>query len=158
MQKIKLILQLFARDGANYSLYNGTKLEYSEISKESFVQIHGITDTPDIGGEPNSIDTTDLDNIEYETARQGLMPVQKYNFDMNLEDPAADANMNIISKLEDSKKIYLWKLTYANGIVITFKSKVKTTIKAGKSGELIKFTTHLQAETEPTRTIPNASV
>ena len=46
----------------NYKAYNGSKLEYSETEAGVYTQIKGIKQTPDVGGTPNKIDTTDLDN------------------------------------------------------------------------------------------------
>ena len=139
----------------NYKAYNGTKLEYASTSDtETFTRIYGLRSIPDIGGEPNEINTTDLDNLEYETAMYGLKPAQKYNFEFNMQDPNAEANIKLASDLEDNGLYYFWKLTYANGIVVTFESKVKTTLLGGSSGDLIGFTMHLAPKGEPQRTIP----
>lgn len=137
-----------------YSAYNGSKLEYSESENGTYKKIAGLKTTPDIGGEPNKIDTTDLDNTEYETQMNGLKPAQAYNFDFNMENPSVEANIKIASDLEDSKKIYFWKYTLTNGIVTTFRSDVKTTIAGGSNGDLIGFTMHLSPMDEPVKTIP----
>lgn len=137
-----------------YSAYNGSKLEYSEEESGAYKKINGLKTTPDIGGEPNSIDTTDLDNIEFETAMNGLKPAQKYNFEFNMEDPSAESNIKIASDLEDTKKIYYWKYTLTNGIITSFRSDVKTMIAGGGSGDLIGFTMYLSPIDEPKRTIP----
>lgn len=143
-----------ARTGAQYSALNGTKLEYSATESGTYAQIYGLKTLPDIGGEPNTIDTTDLDNTEYETAILGLKPVQNYNFEFNMEDPNATANIKIVSDMEDSGNEYYFKLTYSNGIVVTFSSKVRTTITGGSTGELAGFTMHVSPTGEPVRTIP----
>lgn len=137
----------------NYSAMNGAKLEYSETEDGEYTRIKGLKTTPDIGGEPNEIDTTDLDNIEYETAQYGLKPAQKYTFDFNMENPTAEANIKVASDLEDSEEVYFWKYTLSNGIVISFKSKVRTTILGGSSGDLNGFQMHLAPKGEPTRKI-----
>lgn len=137
-----------------YKAYNGSKLEYCATENGNYTQIKGLKTTPDIGGEPNTIDTTDLDNTEYETAINGLKPAQNYNFEFNMEDPSAEANIKLASDLEDSKNVVYWKYTLANGIVISFRSDVKTTITGGSSGDLIGFTMHLAPVEEPTRTFP----
>lgn len=69
-----------ARSGANYHAFNGSKLEYATTQNGTYTQIYGLRTTPDIGGTPNQIDTTDLDNLRYETAINGLMPAQQYEF------------------------------------------------------------------------------
>lgn len=140
-----------------YSAYNGTKLEYSSTENGTYTQIKGIKQTPDVGGSPNKIDTTDLDNTKYETAINGLIPAQDYEFEFNMENPTASANIKLASDLEDSGAIYYWKYTLSNGIVITFRSDVKTTIQGGGSGDLIGFSISLSPVDEIEKTIPTTS-
>lgn len=138
----------------NYHAYNGTKLEYSETEEGTYTRIYGLRTIPDIGGEPNTIDTTDLDNTEYETNMYGLKPAQAYSLEFNMQDPSAEANIKLASDLEDSGLNYYWKLTYSNGIIVKFQSKVKTTILGGSSNDLIGFQMHLAPKNEPEKVIP----
>lgn len=140
----------------DFSTYNGTKIEYQTGTGQqaTWNKIKGLISVPDVGGEPKKIDTTTLDNLKYETNKNGLMPAQNYEFEFNLEDPSANANIKQASDLEDAGDVYSWKLTYSNGIVVTFDSTVRTAIKAGKSDELIKFSMYLSPIGEPVRTIP----
>ena len=147
-----------AREGAVYSAFNGSKLEYSTTENGSYTQIYGLKTIPDIGGTPNQIDTTDLDNTEFETAINGLKPAQQYEFEFNMESPTATANIKLASDLEDAGTKAYWKLTLANGIVISFQSDVKTTINGGSSGDLIGFTMILSPIAEPTVTINTTSL
>lgn len=141
----------------SYSIYNGSKLEYSTTSSGTYIQIKGIKQAPDIGGTPNRIDTTDLDNLKYETAMTGLLPAQEYDFEFNMEDPTASANIKLANDLEDAGEIYYWKYTLSNGIVISFRSDVRTTIQGGGSQDLIGFIMHLSPIDEITKTIPTTS-
>ena len=125
-------------DTLSYSAYNGTKLEYCATQSGSYKQIKGLLSVPDIGGEPNDIDTTTLDNQKYETSKYGLMPAVKLAYEYNLEDPSAESNFKLACDLEDSGQEYYWKLTYSNGIVVSYKSAVITDIKGGGSGEIEK--------------------
>lgn len=123
----------------NYSTYNGTKLSYSEVGKETYKQIKGLLNVPDIGSEPKEIDTTSLDNTEYETAKYGLKKAVKLALEFNLEDPTAEANIKVAHDLAKSKKIYDFKIELPNGITHKFQSKVIISFKGGKSDELQKF-------------------
>jgi len=147
-----------ARDGAVYSAFNGSKLEYSTTEIGSYTQIYGLKTIPDIGGTPNQIDTTDLDNTEFETAINGLKPAQQYEFEFNCEQPSAEANIKLVSDLEDAGTKVYWKLTLANGIVVSFQSDVRTTINGGSSGDLIGFTMILAPISEPVVTISTTSL
>ena len=141
----------------NYHSYNGTKLEYCATQTGSYTRIYGLKTIPDIGGEPNKIDTTDLDNTEFETNMYGLKPAQAYTFEFNMQDPSATANIKLASDLEDAGTDYYWKLTYSNGVVVSFQSKVKTTLLGGSSNDLIGFQMHLAPKNEPTKTIPTSA-
>lgn len=147
-----------ARSGAKYSAFNGSKLEYSETQGGTYKQIYGIKTAPDIGGTPNQIDTTDLDNTEYETAINGLKPAQQYEFEFNMEDPSAEANFKVAYDLEEAGTKAYWKYTLSNGIEIAFQSDVRTTISGGSSGDLLGFTMTLSPISEPTITINTASL
>lgn len=137
----------------DFSTFNGTKLEYSS-DNTTWTQIKGLVNVPDIGGEPNKVDTTTLDNLKYQTQKNGLMPAQSYAYEFNLEDPSVSANIKLASDLEDTGDVYHWKLTYSNGIVVTYDSDVRTDIKGGGSDELIKFGMYHSPIGEPVRTIP----
>lgn len=137
-----------------YNALNGSKLEFSATKDGAYTAISGLKTIPDIGGTPNTIDTTCLDNTKYETAINGLIPVQSYEFEFNLEEPSAESNIKLVSDLEDNGTIVYWKLTYSSGIIVEFRSDVKTTIKGGSSGDLEGFTMTLTPIDEPTRTIP----
>lgn len=139
-----------------YSAMNGSKLEYSATQSGTYKRITGLATTPDIGGTPNTIDTTSLDNEEFETAINGLKPVQQYDFEFNMEDPSAESNINLVSALEESKTKAFWKYTLKNGIVISFQSDVAITINGGSNGDLIGFTMTLTPIGEPEVTIPNS--
>ena len=106
---LKLNIQLFADEGLNYHSYSGTKLSYSATNEGPFKQIKGLTTSPDIGSEPEDIETTSMDNLKYKTAIQGLMDVQKYTFEFNMEDPTAESNIKLVSDLEDSGQPVYWK-------------------------------------------------
>lgn len=142
----------------SYSTYNGAKLEFASTESGERTRIYGLNSIPDIGGEPNEIDTTNLDNIKYETSMYGLMPATKLPYEFNLEDPNVNSNIKLASDLEDSKSIYHWWLTLPNGIVFYYRSKVITDIKGGSSGDLVKFGMYHNPISEIKRTIPETSV
>ena len=131
----------------------GTKLSYATTSSGTYTKINGLSTVPDIGGTPNTIDTTNMDNVKYETSIQHLMPAQQYDFKFDIEDPSATSNMKVISDLEDAGTICYWKVEYPTGITVSFQSDVRTTIQGGEHGDLAKFTIHLAPINEPTRTI-----
>lgn len=140
----------------NYHTFSQSKLEYASEEKGAYSRVYGLRVIPDIGSEPEDIETTTLDNEKYKTSILGLQDVQKYAFEFNMEDPSAESNYKIVCDLEDSKNVYYWKLTLSNGVTIAFRSKVTTSIQGGEYGDLIGFTMTLAPIGEPTKTIPTA--
>ena len=61
----------------------GTKLEFS-TDGETWTRVYGLASTPDFGGEPNTIDSTTLDNTEYETNVLGLQPSNVLSYEINM--------------------------------------------------------------------------
>ena len=141
----------------NYHTYSQSKLEYSATAEGAFKRLYGLRVVPDIGGEPEEIETTSLDNEKYKTAILGLQEVQKYPFEFNMEDPSAEANYKQACDIEDSGEAYYWKLTLSNGITISFRSKATTAIQGGEYGDLIGFTMTLSPIGEPEKTIPEVA-
>lgn len=141
-------------ESRNYHAYSQTKLEYSTTSNGTYIRLYGLKVVPDIGSEPEDIETTTLDNQKFKTSILGLQDVQKYTFEFNMEDPNAEANYKKACDIEDSGDVYYWKLTLSNGVVISFRSKATTSIKGGEYGDLIGFNMTLAPIGEPTKTIP----
>lgn len=131
----------------------GTKVSYSTTENGTYTKINGLRSVPDIGGTPNTIDTTNMDNVKYETQIQHLFPAQQYDLEYDVEDPNVNSNIKVVSDLEDAGTICWWKIEYPTGITITFKSDVKTTILGGEQADLARFTAHLAPQTEPVRTV-----
>ena len=145
-------------ESRNYHAYSQTKLEYCATQTGSYSRLYGLRVVPDIGSEPEDIETTTLDNQKYKTSILGLQDVQKYTFEFNMEDPSAESNYKKACDIEDSGNVYYWKLTLSNGVVISFRSKATTSIQGGEYGDLIGFTMTLAPIGEPTKTIPTVSL
>ena len=136
---------------------NTSKLEYSANGSSNWTRMYGLLSIPDIGGEPNKIDTTCLDNEEYETFIYGLKPAVELGYEFNMEDPSSTANFKVASDMETAGTSYYWRITYANGVTVSYKSKVKLDIKATNSGDLLKFGMYHAPEGEPTIDVPTTS-
>ena len=138
-----------------YDALNGSKLEYNSGTTQSpvWTQIVGIKTLPDFGSAPNKIDTTTLDNTQYETNINGLIPALELTYELNLEHPSATANIKLACDLEDAGTDNEWKVTLANGITFTYTSKTRVGIKGGSSEDLHTFEIYHAPNGEITRTI-----
>lgn len=140
----------------NYTPSAGSKVEYSE-NNTAWTRIYGLKSVPAIGDEPSKISTTTLDNETYETEVDGLMPAPKMNFEFNMEDPNVEANINLVDKLAKTKKPYYWKITKSNGIVHTYRSKVKYSFKEVQTNQISGFTMYHAPLEEIVTTIPEVT-
>lgn len=136
----------------------GTKLEYSTNSGTSWTRVYGLASTPDIGGEPNKIDSTTLDNTVYETSVQGLMPAVELSYEFNvqlLND--ASANLRLIKTLADAKTQCKWRLTKASGITFEYEAVPTISYASDEQGNIEKFSMYHDLKSEMTVTLPSVS-
>ena len=147
---------------AKYNISAGSKLSYGALGAQgalpsSWTDLVGCTQIPEIGGAPDTVESTTLDNLVYRTYIKGLQDLGSLDFPFNLEQPAATANINVIAGL-DKNTVYGWKITYASGITVAFKSKPSYSFNQVGINEIESFTLHLIPEEEPTITVPTASI
>jgi len=141
-----------------YKISAGSKLSYGTLGTggalpTTWTDLAGCTEIPEIGGAPDTVESTTLDNLVYRSYVKGLQDLGTLDFPFNLESPSASSNINIISGL-DADTQYGWKITYASGITVTFKSKPSYSFNAVGINEIESFTLHLVPEDEPTITVP----
>lgn len=137
----------------------GTKLEYS--LKEDFtdpVRIYGLASTPDFGGEPNTIDSTTLDNIEYETNVLGLQPSNVLSYEINMMALVSENkgihNLTLVQALVDSKTPAYWRLTKASRVTFTYQAVTKIQYNADEQSAIEKFTIFHSLKSKITVKIP----
>lgn len=136
----------------------GTKLEVSTNGGSSWTRIYGLASTPDIGGEPNKIDTTTLDNTVAETSTNGLQPAVEMSYEFNVQDLSdANANIRTVYNLANSKTQAKWRLTKASGITFEYEAVPSISYSADEQGGIEKFTMYHDLKSDITITIPTAS-
>lgn len=145
-----------------YKISAGSKLSYGVLNQGAYpstdwIDLKGCTEIPEIGGAPDTVESTTLDNLTYRSYVKGLQDLSTLDFPFNLENPATGANINTISGLTAST-VYGWQITYASGITVKIKSKPSYSFNAVGVNEIESFTLHLVPEEEPTITVPTGSV
>lgn len=146
----------------SYKISAGSKLSYGALGTggalpSSWTDLLGCTEIPELGSAPEMVDSTTLDNLKYTTGVPGLIDLGTIDFPFNLEMPSATANINVIAGLDEST-VYGWKVTYASGITVTFKSKPRYSFNAVGVNEIESFTLHVTPEDGLTITVPTASI
>lgn len=145
-----------------YKISAGSKLSYGALGAggalpSSWTDLAGCTEIPEIGGAPDTVESTTLDNLVYRSYVKGLQDLSTLDFPFNLESPASGANINVIAGL-DKDTLYGWKITYASGVTVTLKSKPSYSFNSVGVNEIESFTLHLIPEEEPVITVPTTSV
>ena len=137
----------------------GTKLEYStNLTTPAWVRVYGLASTPDIGGEPNKIDTTTLDNTVSETSTNGLQPAVSLSYEFNVQVlNDANANLRLIKTLADAKTKCKWRLTKASGITIEYEAIPSISYSQDEQGGIEKFTMYHDLKSDMTITLPSIS-
>ena len=143
-----------------YKISAGSKLSYGALNQgefpSSWTDLAGCTEIPEIGGAPDTVESTTLDNLIYRSYVKGLQDLSTLDFPFNLEVPDATSNINVIAAL-DKDTLYGWMITYASGITIKIKSKPSYSFNSVGINEIEGFTLHLVPEEEPTITIPSGT-
>lgn len=83
----------------------GIKLGYHDEEADKNVNMTGITSIPDIGGEPETLETTTLDNLKYTSYIAGLQDLGgSFGFEANLT-PELQEECNAASGFTETNKI-----------------------------------------------------
>jgi len=135
----------------------GTKLEFS-TDGTTWTRIYGLASTPDFGGEPNTIDSTTLDNTEYETNVLGLQSSNVLSYEINMmaliAENAGIHNLTLVKGLADNKTQAKWKLTKASGVTFEYDAITKLQYNADEQSAIEKFTIYHSLKSKITVTVP----
>lgn len=143
---------------ATYTAGHGTKLEYSATENGTYKRLYAVRSIPEVGGSPERIDSTTLDNTDYRTSITGLMPEVSLDIPFALDTESAYANLKEVKDMKDSGNEYYFKITYTSGVVVSFKSAVKFSVGAASPDTIQEFTMHLSPVGEPVITVPTTSL
>ena len=140
----------------------GTKLEFSTDSTDgktgTWTRVYGLASTPDFGGEPNTIDSTTLDNTEYETHVLGLQPSNVLGYELNMmalvDENDGIHNLSLIEPLVENKTVAYWRVTKASGVTFTYQAVTKIQYNADEQSAIEKFTIYHSLKSKIKVTIP----
>ena len=144
-----------------YAIMTGAKLEYATISGDTvgtYNQIKGLNNIPDIGSEPDKVEATTFDDLVYRSYVTGLQDVDTLTFGFNLASPNANANIYTVYTLAGTGNVYSWKITYASGITVVFRSKASYSLTGGAPNDLTQFNLNLTPMGGFTITVPSTSL
>ena len=141
--------------GSNGS-YNATALT---TALASATRIYGLASTPDFGGQPNTIDTTTLDNTKSETSVLGLQPASEVSYEINMmtfEDVPDDAvhNLRTVKTLADDETKVHWIVVKASGVIIEYDATTYISYTADAQQDIEKFTIYHDVKSDIAVSLP----
>lgn len=119
-------------------LTKGIELAYATASGGSYTKIDSLISTPDLGGDPNNIDVTTLDDGNYRYI-PGLLDYGSLDFTFLYDNSSAESNYRILRGLEESGDVIYWQLTFPDGTAFTFSGQVTTKVSGGEPDNRIEF-------------------
>lgn len=119
MKLLKTDLQKFAETFVDPSLgllTKGTKLAFKSSAEMEFVEVAAVKTIPDIGSDPEKVDVTSLEDGKKKSI-SGLQDSTNLAFGVVYKGE----NFYQLLDKQGTDKQYDWKITYPDGLTVTFK-------------------------------------
>lgn len=141
--------------------YESADLE-SALSAAGCVRIYGLASTPDFGGQPNTIDTTTLDNTKAETSVLGLQPAAEVTYEINMMTFAdvpegVSHNLRAVKAMADDKVKAHWIVVKASGVIIEYDAITNISYTADAQQDIEKFNIYHDVKSDIVVSLPAES-
>ena len=131
------------------------------LEGNSYIRIFGLASTPDFGGQPNTIDTTTLDNTKAETSVLGLQPAAEVTYEINMMtfDDVPEGvthNLRAVKAMADADpKIKAhWLLVKASGVIIEYDAVTSISYTADAQQDIEKFSIYHDVKSDIAVSLP----
>ena len=139
--------------------------EALKIALGGYTRVYGLASTPDFGGQPNTIDTTTLDNTKAETSVLGLQPAAEVTYEINMmsfKDVPKDGtvhNLRAVKAMADSdpKVKAHWIVVKASGVIIEYDATTNISYTADAQQDIEKFSIYHDVKSDIAVSLPNES-
>ena len=124
-----------------------------------YTRIFGLASTPDFGGQPNTIDTTTLDNTKAETSVLGLQPAAEVTYEINMMTFAdvpdgVEHNLRAVKAMADDKVKAHWVLVKASGVIIEYDAITNISYTADAQQDIEKFAIYHDVKSDIAVSLP----
>ena len=132
-------------------------------SLKEYTRVYGLASTPDFGGQPNTIDTTTLDNTKAETSVLGLQPAAEVTYEINMmtfEDVPKDGtvhNLRAVKAMADAKDKAHWIVVKASGVISEDDAVTNISYTADAQQDIEKFSIYHDVKSDILVSLPNES-
>ena len=130
---------------------------------QGYTRVYGLASTPDFGGQPNTIDTTTLDNTKAETSVLGLQPAAEVTYEINMmtfADVPKDGtvhNLRAVKAMADDKVKAHWIVVKASGVIIEYDAVTNISYTADAQQDIEKFSIYHDVKSDIVVSLPNES-
>ena len=129
------------------------------LSANGCVRIYGLASTPDFGGQPNTIDTTTLDNTKAETSVLGLQPAAEVTYEINMmtfQDvpDGVSHNLRAVKAMADDKVKAHWIVVKASGVIIEYDAVTNISYTADAQQDIEKFSIYHDVKSDIAVSLP----
>lgn len=129
---------------------------------EGYTRVYGLSSTPDFGGQPNTIDTTTLDNTKAETSVLGLQPAAEVTYEINMmsfkDVPAGVShNLRAVKAMADDKVKAHWVVVKASGVIIEYDATTNLSYTADAQQDIEKFSIYHDVRSDIKVSLPTES-
>ena len=129
------------------------------LEEEGCVRIYGLASTPDFGGQPNTIDTTTLDNTKTETSVLGLQPAAEVTYEINMMTFAdvpegVSHNLRVVKAMADDKVKAHWIVVKASGVIIEYDAVTNISYTADAQQDIEKFNIYHDVKSDIAVSLP----
>lgn len=149
----------------NVGTFIGNAGSYSKSDLDTalggYTRVYGLASTPDFGGQPNTIDTTTLDNTKAETSVLGLQPAAEVSYEINMmsfKDNAGVAhNLRSVKSMADAdpKQKAHWVVVKASGVIIEYDATCSISYTADAQQDIEKFSIYHDVRSDIKVSLPN---
>ena len=127
-----------------------------------YTRVYGLASTPDFGGQPNTIDTTTLDNVKSETSVLGLQPSAEVTYEINMMTFAdvpdgVQHNLRAVKGLADDKVKAHWVLVKASGVIVEYDATTNISYTADAQQDVEKFSIYHDVKSDIAVSLPAES-
>ena len=121
-----------------------------------------MASTPDFGGQPNTIDTTTLDNTKAETSVLGLQPAAEVSYEINMmsfnDNDGVAHNLRSVKEMADAdpKTKAHWVVVKASGVIIEYDATCSISYTADAQQDIEKFSIYHDVRSDIKVSLPSA--
>ena len=126
-----------------------TKMFMKRTSDGDFVELKNLQETPDIGAEPETVETTTLANAS-RIYIAGLKDYGSLAFTFLLDTNQDDSSFKKIRAVEEAKEVCDWKVEFPDGTNFTFSGTATTVVSGAAINEAFTFTANIQLSSDIT--------